>query len=226
MRRTLLALALSLAAASVAAHDDQHRDIDRVNGGVTAEAGQTYGDLSTVNGGVSIEAGAIVDEAETVNGGITIADNAQLGSATTVNGGIHAGQHIVVKNDVETVNGGIRISFLSQVGGDVSTVNGGITIQQTEVNGRLNTVNGDITVGAKSHVRGGILVEKPNHGWNWSGKPRIPRIVIGPDAVVDGELRFEHEVELFVHTSAKVGTVTGATAKPYTDTLPARADGR
>jgi len=47
-------------------------------------------------------------------------------------------------------------------------------------------------------------------------------VVIGPNAVVDGELRFEREVELFVHPSAKIGKVIGATAKPYTDTLPAR----
>jgi len=55
-------------------------------------------------------------------------------------------------------------------------------------------------------------------------KSRTPRIVIGPNAVVDGELRFERQVELFVHPTAKIGTVTGASAKPYPDTLPAHAD--
>jgi hypothetical protein len=88
--------------------------------------------------------------------------------------------------------------------------------------GELRTVSGDITVGAKSRIGGGILVEKPQ-GISW-GKKRTPRIVIGPDAVVDGELRFERSVELFVHTTAKVGRVSGATARPYTTTLPARDD--
>jgi hypothetical protein len=73
-------------------------------------------------------------------------------------------------------------------------------------------------------VHGGILVEKNKGlqiGWG-SHKPKVPRIVIGPNAIVDGELRFERDVELFVHTTAKVGKVIGATAVPYTDTLPER----
>jgi hypothetical protein len=55
-----------------------------------------------------------------------------------------------------------------------------------------------------------------------SRKPKVPRIVIGPNAIVDGELRFEREVELFVHPTAKIGKVIGATAVPYTDSLPER----
>ena len=109
-----------------------------------------------------------------------------------------------------------------QPGQSVSRVNGGITIKQTAVGGKLSTVGGDITIGAQSLVKGGIKVEKP-HGISW-GKPRIPRIIIGPNATVNGSLDFEREVELYVHTSAKVGTVTGATAHPYSDTLPPRND--
>lgn len=228
MRRTLLALALGLAVTVAHAHDDTGpgRDIDKVNGGITAEAGQTYGDLNTVNGGIHINKGATVDTAETVNGGIDIDDEARVGSAEAVNGGISVGQKVTIRDGVETVNGGIRIGFLSQVGDDVETVNGTITVQQTDVGGRIHTVQGDITVGAKSHVHKGIWVEKNSHGTGWSlrANPRIPRIVIGPNAIVDGELRFDREVELFVHPTAKIGTVTGATAKSYTDTLPPRAD--
>jgi CRISPR/Cas system CMR-associated protein Cmr3 (group 5 of RAMP superfamily) len=110
------------------------------------------------------------------------------------------------------------------VGGDVTTVNGAITLQQTEVGGKIDTVAGDITIGADSIIHGGVLVEKPSHsGWNFGwGKPRNPRIVIGPNAVVEGELRFEREVELYVHTTAKIGKVVGATVHTFTDTVPAR----
>ena len=226
MRRTLLALAitLSLSISAVHAHDDDQKgaDISRVNGGITAEAGTTYGDLDTVNGGISVRKGATAEDVETVNGGITIDDDASLSSVSTVNGGIRAGERVKVARDVETVNGGIRFDFNSKVGGDISTVNGGITVKQATVGGKLRTVGGDITVGAQSLVEGGILVEKP-HGISW-GKTRIPRIVIGPNATVKGELHFEREVELFIHTSAKVGAVSGATARPYTDNLPAKAD--
>jgi hypothetical protein len=231
MRHRPLALALCLALASIGAqaHDDDrddHGDISHVNGSISADAGQQYGDLDTVNGGISVEKGASAGKVETVNGGISLEDDVQVKSLETVNGGIVAGRNTRIADGADTVNGGIRITFHSHVGGDVGTVNGGITIQQTEVGGKLHTVNGDITVGADSIVHGGILVEKPNHsGWNWSfgwGKPKIPRIVIGPHAVVEGELRFEREVELYVHTTAKIGKVTGATVHNFTDTVPAR----
>ncbi len=222
MRRTTLALALLLAFSSAHAKNDNGHDIDKVNGGIQTESGQSYGELSTVNGGIDIASGSTVDQAETVNGGIDIGDDVKLGAASAVNGGIDAGQHLAVRQGLETVNGGIRVGFLSTIGGDISTVNGGITVQQTDVAGRLETVTGDITVGAKSHIHRGILVQKPT-GVSWGmNKRRVPRIVIGPNAIVDGELRFEHEVELFVHPTAKVGTITGATAQTYTDTLPDR----
>ncbi len=230
--RLMLAMALGLAVGTAQAHDtgaqdgsdtDKHGgDISHVNGGITAEAGQHYGDLDTVNGGISVERGAIAGTVETVNGGVKLDDEAQVESAETVNGGITAGEHVRVAKGAETVNGGIVFDFNSTVGGDITTVNGGITIKQTQVAGKLETVSGDITVGAKSIVRGGIHVEK-QHGFSW-GRSRIPRIVIGPNAEVQGDLRFDREVELFVHQTAKIGRVTGATAQAWTTTLPPRRD--
>ena len=223
MRRSILALALVLAAGSVFAHGDDH-EISRVNGGITAEAGQRYGDLDTVNGGIRVRTGATAGDVETVNGGISLETDTHVESVEAVNGGITAGERVQVAQGAETVNGGVRFGFNSRIGGDVATVNGGITLKQTEVVGQVHTVNGDITVGARSRIHGGILVEKP-HGFGFGiglGKNRIPRIVIGPNAVVDGELHFEREVELFVHSSARVGPISGATARPWTHTLPAR----
>lgn len=226
-RATLFALVLpaALFLATAQAHERGHEpggSISKVNGGITAEAGEKYGDLETVNGGISVRARAIADDVETVNGGIKLEDDAQVRSASTVNGGVDAGQRVRVGDDIETVNGGVHFDFNSRVGGDIETVNGGITVKQTEVGGRIQTVSGDITVGAKSVVRGGILVEKPS-GIHF-GRQRIPRVVIGPDASVQGTLRFDREVELFVHPSAKVGTVVGAKAQTWTDKLPPRRD--
>ena len=220
MRRTLLALALALAVSSVQADDTSGNDISKVNGGITAEAGQHYGDLDTVNGGITVHRGAVAGKVETVNGGITLDDDAQVASVETVNGGIGAGDRVKVAHGAETVNGGVHFGFNSSIGADVVTVNGGIKVRQTVIGGSVRTVGGDITIGAKSVVHGGIVVEK-QHGMSlhW-GKQRTPRIIIGPDAVVEGSLVFEREVELYVHTTAKIGSVTGATARPYTDTLP------
>ncbi len=225
IRRHLLAFALALALPGLAlAHDTDAPggDISHVNGGITAEAGQSYGDLDTVNGGISLRSRAKVGDVSTVNGGISVDDDVQARQLGAVNGSITAGERVRVERGAETVNGGIRFDFYSSVGGDVSTVNGGITVKKTAVKGKIKTVNGDITVGNGSVVGGGILVEKPQ-GISW-GKVRVPRVLIGPNAVVNGELRFEREVELYVHTSAKIGAVSGATAKRYTDTIPARRD--
>jgi len=94
--------------------------------------------------------------------------------------------------------------------GRVETVNGDLLLDEAKVGGQLRTVNGDITVGAASHVGGGILVED-SKGWKFGSTRRVPKIVIGPGAVVDGTLRFEREVKLYVSSSATIGKVEGAT---------------
>ena len=217
MTRTRTALLLTLALATTPALAQQ--DVSTVNGSVSADAGQAYGDLETVNGSVSIAAGATVEDASTVNGSITVGDKAQAASLETVNGAIRIGKDVQVRKDVETVNRSIFTDRGTTIGGNVDTVNGAIGLVGTPLAGGIETVNGDITVGIGSHVKGGIKVEKPR---GWSIKPRRdPRIIIGPNAVVEGPLVFERPVTLYVHTSARIGAVTGATAKPFsTDTAP------
>ena len=222
MNRTLLFTVLLAAAGVAQAHDEQRiRDIDKVNGSITAEAGQFYGDLSTVNGGIDLQRGAQVEDVETVNGGIEAGDEVVARSVSTVNGGIRFGQRAQVDGDVETVNGGIFVDRGSNVRRGVSTVNGGIGLVDTDLGGGIETVNGDITVGVGSHVKGGIRVEKPTGNWGLRmGKPKVPRIVIGPNAVVEGNLVFEREVTLHVHQSARIGNVSGATAQRYSTATP------
>ena len=222
MNRTLLFTVLLATAGVAQAHDEQRiRDIDKVNGSITAEAGQFYGDLSTVNGGIDLQRGAKVEDVETVNGGIEAGDEVVARSVSTVNGGIRFGQRAQVDGDVETVNGGIFFDRGSNVRRGVSTVNGGIGLVDTDLGGGIETVNGDITVGVGSHEKGGIRVEKPTGNWGLRmGKPKVPRIVIGPNAVVEGNLVFEREVTLHVHQSARIGNVSGATAQRYSTATP------
>jgi hypothetical protein len=198
-------------------------DIDKVNGSIRTDADGQYGTLETVNGSVDVARGVRADSASTVNGRIEIDDGAVIGEVETVNGSIDLGGTVTVEHDVSTVNGAIEIERGSRIFGKLETVNGEIDMQATEVDGRIETVNGDITVGADSVVRGGILVEKPNGNWLWNGNNntrRPPRIVIGPNAVVQGTLDFEREVELYVHSTAKIGTVRGATAKSFSGNTP------
>lgn len=217
MTRTRIALALLLACSAVTAHAAE-RDVSKVNGGISVEDGESYGSLDTVNGGIHIGANARVTKAETVNGGISVGANSQTGTLETVNGGIRVEERVTT-GDLSTVNGSVFVDRGGKVGGDVETVNGAIGLVDTDVSGGIETVNGDVTVGVGSHVRGGLHYEK-NKSFISFGKPRIPRVVIGPDAQVDGPLVFEREVVLYVHATAKTGPITGAKAIRFDTPTP------
>ena len=120
---------------------------------------------------------------------------------------------LAANGDHSKVNGTIRVDA-GERAGDLETVNGAIGLVDTEVAGGIETVNGDLTVGVGSHVRGGIHYEKPGQQWI-SFNRRDPRVIIGPNARVDGPLVFERDVKLYVHESAQIGTVTGASAIRY-----------
>ncbi len=237
MSQTRLSFACALAVAAVFAFPVAHaggKDVDKVMGSITAHAGESYGDLSTVNGSVRVEAGAKADEISTVNGGVHLESGAQVGDTDAVNGGIEADDNVqagrlgTVNGDIrlgqrariggiETVNGSIFVDRGGEIAKNVETVNGAIGLVDTDLQGNIQTVNGDITVGIGSHVRGGITVEKPNGNWSpvSFGSKRKPRIIIAQDAVVEGALVFKREVNLYVHSSAKIGQVTGATPVRY-----------
>lgn len=216
----VLALAASL---PLAAHDGDHDhgSISRVNRSISVEDGGKAGHLDTVNGSIRVGENATVESVETVNGGVRMGRGAHAESIETVNGGIDLAADATVARDVEAVNGSIELERGAEVVGDVENVNGAIDVRAARVGGRISTVQGDIRVLDGARVDGGILVEKPGGWFNWgSSQNRPPRIVIGENAVVGGELRFEREVELHVHASAKIGKVVGASAKTYSGTAP------
>ena len=221
----VLVLALSLACAVAGAPAAAQEDIDKVNGSVTAEAGRQYGDLGTVNGSIRFEDGARAGDAETVNGSIRAGNDIGADDLSTVNGSIRVGERAELTGRLETVNGSIFVDSGGKVGKGVETVNGAIGLVRSEVGGGVETVNGDITIGIDSHVRGGVHVHKQGKTWMpIRFKQRKPRIIIGPGAVVDGELLFEREVSLYVHDTARVGQVTGATPVPYSTPTAPRSD--
>ena len=210
MKRLFLLLLLSASAPLALAADD----ISKVNGSIQTQTGNTYGDLETVNGSIQLASGVQAKSVETVNGSVRTEDNVQAHSIETVNGGIHGGRNLVLTHGLDTVNGGIYVDRGSRIGGSIETVNGSIGLVAVQLAGDIETVNGDITVGIDSVVRGGIKVNRPSFGISLTA-PRKPRIVIGPNAVVEGPLVFEREVVLLVHDSAKIGPVTGATPQRF-----------
>jgi len=220
MKAPTLTVALALSLAAVASTAAAQEDISKVNGSISAEPGQRYGDLDTVNGSIRVDDGVETGDIETVNGGIKVGDGARTGSISTVNGGVRLAGGVIARGNVETVNGSIFADRRSQIEGSVETVNGGIGLVETRLAGDIETVNGDVTVGVGSVVNGGIHIKKPSFSISLTPN-RKPRVIIGPNAVVNGALQFEREVVLYVHRSAKTGTVTGATPVAFdTDTAP------
>lgn len=196
-------------------------DISKVNGSINVSAGAPQGELSTVNGSIAIGEGAEAGDASTVNGSIKVGAGARVGELGTVNGAIRLEREVQAGGGITTVNGGVFAGRASTIGGDVETVNGAIGLVQTHVGGSVRTVNGDVTVGVGSVVRGGLTISRSS-GWFPTTPQRKPRVVIGPRAVVEGPLRFEREVRLYVHRTARIGEVTGAEPVVFdSDSAPA-----
>jgi DUF4097 and DUF4098 domain-containing protein YvlB len=199
---------------------DTGNESSKINGSVHVAAGTAAQAAGTVNGDIHIDDNAAVTEANTVNGAIQLGSNATASRLNTVNGGITVGSNSHVAKDAASVNGSVTLRDGADVLGSVSNVNGKIELTAAHVAGGIKTVAGDIAIHGPSHVEGGILIEKNTQLIHFGSG--VPRVEIGPGATVEGELRFEREVKLYVSDKATIGPVKGATPIPFTgDTAPA-----
>ena len=190
-----------------------------VNGSLHVVAGKEASDVTTVNGSIRIDDNAAVLSAATVNGSIHVGAHATATSLRTVNGSISLGDGARVSGGAGSVNGDLTLGEGADVSGSLGNVNGKISLTAAHVAGGISTVSGDIKVMGASHVEGGILVKRQS-GFGFSFGEDIPRIIIGPGATVQGDLRFERKVRLFVSDKATIGNVTGATPVAFTGDSP------
>ncbi len=194
-------------------------NLEGINEPIQVSASQTVGDQTTVNGSIRVDKDARAGALTTVNGSITLADGSTAKSLTTVNGAIELGANAKTSGDATTVNGSIKLAHGAEVGGKVSNVNGDLQLDAAHVGDGIETVTGNITVGADSRVEGGIHIHKSGGLFNF-GSDSKPRIVIGPRAVVEGDLTFGRDVVLLVSDSARIGTVTGASPIKFSGDQP------
>jgi hypothetical protein len=192
---------------------------NKVNGSIHVPAGKEAGAVSTVNGSIHIDNDAAVTSATTVNGSVNMGDHATAASLNNVNGSIVLGAGAHVSGSASSVNGEFSLGDGADIAGALSNVNGKITLTGAHVGGGIKTVNGGMNIGGASRVEGGILVTKPSSDLLQLVR-NVPRIVIGPGATVQGELRFERTVQLYVSDKATIGTVTGATPIAFTGDAP------
>lgn len=189
----------------------------KINGSVHIMAGKPAEDARTVNGSIHVDDNATVTTATTVNGSVHLGAHATATAMKTVNGAIILGDGAHVSGHAGSVNGDLTLGDGSEVSGSLTNVNGKISLASAHVAGGIKTVNGNISIMGTSHVEGGILVEKPN---SMMFNNDDPVIVIGPGATVQGDLKFERKVKLYVSDKATIGTVTGATPVPFSGDTP------
>jgi DUF4097 and DUF4098 domain-containing protein YvlB len=220
-RTILFGLALAAAGCDVGGGDvtATASGANAVNGSITVPAGLQSGTVDTVNGSIHVGDNASVATASTVNGSINLGAKATADSLTTVNGSIHLDTDSKVRRNVSSVNGSLHLKEGADVTGLLSNVNGSIVLHHAHVGGGVRTVDGNIDILGGSHVEGGIVMKKST-GWFNLTFGSTPRVVIGPGSVVDGELRFEREVELYVSDKATVGPIIGAAKKVFSGDSP------
>jgi hypothetical protein len=211
-----------------------------VNKSLEVEPGTVVKDVETVNGSIEVGDGGSADEVSTVNGSIRLGNRVGARSIETVNGAIRAGDALTVADDIETVNGSIEIGTGAAIGGSLATVNGSIRASQGEVREDVETVNGKLGLSAMriggdvelvngrvelmdgSVVAGDVRVResKRSGGW-WGSKPKPPVVIIGAGSEVRGRIVIENpDTRLYVHETARVGAVEGATAQPFQAEAP------
>jgi hypothetical protein len=213
---TALAVVLALSACGDSTNGDEST---KVNGSIEVPAGRQPGAVATVNGSIQIDDNATITSATTVNGSVHLGNHAAATSLNSVNGSISLGAGAHLSGSASSVNGELNLKDGAEISGSLSNVNGKITLTDAHVAGGIKTVNGSMNITGASHVENGILVEKPSSELLQIVR-EVPRIVIGPGATIQGDLRFEHAVKLFVSDKATVGTVTGATAIAFSGDAP------
>jgi acetyltransferase-like isoleucine patch superfamily enzyme len=211
-----LAVLAALSACGVSYDGDES---NKINGSIQVPVGKQSGPATTVNGSITIDDNAAVTSATTVNGGVHLGSQASAASLNSVNGDIVLSPGAHVSGSASSVNGELELGDGAEVLGSLSNVNGKITLTAAHVGRGIKTVNGDMTLTGASHVEGGILVEKPGTELLQITR-KVPRIVIGPGVTVQGEMRFERTVKLYVSDKATIGTATGATPIPFSGDTP------
>jgi DUF4097 and DUF4098 domain-containing protein YvlB len=209
-----MAVILALSACDISVDGDGST---KVNGSVHVPAGKAADEARTVNGSVHIDDNATVTSASTVNGGIRLGDHASATSLKTVNGSLTLGKGARVSESAGSVNGDLILADGAEVGGHLTNVNGKIRLDAAHVAGGIKTVNGSISILGASRVENGIMVDRPS-GIMFNSED--PVIVIGPGAIVTGDLRFERKVKLYVSDKATIGPVIGATPVPFMGETP------
>jgi len=101
----------------------------------------------------------------------------------------------------------------------VATTNGRIEISDSSIQNSIETSEGDIEIN-NTVVHGDVLIRKKGF-WDFIGLDFFaPKVVIGPNSVVEGSLFIHRKAKLYVHETAQVTAIDGAQAEYYSTARP------
>ncbi|PCI76738.1 MAG: hypothetical protein COB20_09900 [SAR86 cluster bacterium] len=198
------------------------QDIEEHNNTVYVPAGMNVQDINTVNGRVVLERGASARSVSTVNGRVQIEGRGSFaGSVDTVNGRISATQGGEIGGSATTVNGRINMDSVA-VGRNVETLNGSINLVDVTVGENVETRNGNVRL-ENSVVEQDLIIHS-RYRVSLLGlidiKRDEPKIIVGPGSEIKGSLIARTDVRLYVHESAKIGNIVGASPLIYSGGHP------
>ena len=183
--------------------ESTNKDFDTVNGSIKVGHHANLGDLSTVNGSIKVASNSSVGKTSTVNGSVVFENSVTAKSAETVNGSIKLGENCKIHENVETVNGSVISATGCYIGGDFETVNGKLKATNTEIHGSVETVNGSVILLNGTVVYDDIIIRK-NKSFFGNSNNKKPKVVLGKNVVVKGNLEFGRPVILYVHNSVEI----------------------
>lgn len=214
-------LVIALSSLSITAQADSVNSSIRIDDGMTIESQSTVnghillgdnvtvtGSLRAVNGAISVGNDAKLKDVSTVNGRISLGSGTQADALESVNGNITVEANAAIAGDIEAVNGRIQVAAGSVIGGDVENVNGAMRLQGSHFEGGVTTVNGDVWLTDAAVLEGDLHVRKPRSFGFW-GRRTKPKVVIGPNSRVLGNIIADREIELYISDSAEVAGARG-----------------
>ena len=200
-------------------------DVRNVNGAIHIGSNCTIsGDVRNVNGAINVGAGTRLNQLRNTNGSIELGAETEVASVRSTNGRIRIGQGAAVSENVSNTNGAIELAKEVTVGGNVETTNGPLRVAEgSRIGGKASSLNGPIVltaaragdiIGANGSIEllDGTVVDGEIHVRETRGtvSSGTPRIILGRNVVVEGPIRIEREVQLYIHESARTGEISGA----------------
>jgi Putative adhesin len=154
---------------------------------------------------------AVID---TGSGDVALGPQAQSRDIDTGSGSVTMENGARVIGGIDTGSGNVR-AVGSDVSADIDTGSGNILLENSRVGGRAVTRSGRVELSGNTRINGSLEVRSNEcGGWFSIGCDKNPRttVVIGAGVEIRGPIIIRDNVILYVHSTARIGSVLGGSA--------------